>query len=434
VVFFGGVVGASHHGDTWVWDGAAWTQVAETGPSPRGGHAMTGDDRRGVIVLFGGLDDDGATGDTWEWDGTAWTQREETGPAARHSHAMTYDAGARRVLLFGGVSAGEMLDDTWEWDGTQWRQVAEFGPPGGPSAGLAYDGRGTVLFGGIPTDGDGELGQDSTWEWDGRFWTELRQFGPPGRRGHASAFDVDRRRLVIYGGVRDLGAVGADALLRDTWERPGGDPRLAALTVTPAAVRPGEPLAVTVRMSGPTADEVRVELDARSPGGQVVLSLAPFVTVPAGADSGTVTLPNGLPFSAPTGTFTVTATAGGASRSTPLVVNEPAPPGALRIAAALPNPLGADESLTEEVHLRNDGPTVAPLIQWRISNGRGEEWPLDAADGSVAPGQVMIVNRGGRAMSLPNEGATLLLIDPTGAVRDTRTYGPAQAGELVQFP
>ena len=48
------------------WDGNTWTQVASTGPSARGGHAMAYDSQRGPTVLFGGVDTFNILGDTWE--------------------------------------------------------------------------------------------------------------------------------------------------------------------------------------------------------------------------------------------------------------------------------------------------------------------------------------------------------------------------------
>jgi hypothetical protein len=46
-VLFGGSAGNVKFNDTWEWDGDNWTQVADTGPSARGGHAMAYDSNRG---------------------------------------------------------------------------------------------------------------------------------------------------------------------------------------------------------------------------------------------------------------------------------------------------------------------------------------------------------------------------------------------------
>ena len=73
----------------------------------------------------------GALADTWEWDGAEWTQVADTGPGARALNGLAYDAAREQVVLFGGAdSAGNVLDDTWAWDGTEWTQVADTGPDG----------------------------------------------------------------------------------------------------------------------------------------------------------------------------------------------------------------------------------------------------------------------------------------------------------------
>ncbi len=99
-----------------------WTQVADTGTSPRNAHAMAYDSQRQRVVLFGGYARESASlcGDTWEWDGKHWTQRQDMGPGARSMPGMAYDSLSKRGVLFGGFggvkagSAGSTLADTWE--------------------------------------------------------------------------------------------------------------------------------------------------------------------------------------------------------------------------------------------------------------------------------------------------------------------------------
>jgi Galactose oxidase, central domain len=134
VVLFGGA-GANGAGlnDTWLWDGAAWTQTADTGPDPRAACAMVSAKN---IVLFGGVNslDPGFPpanriiyGDSWRWDGTAWTKVQDIGPAPRWGHGMAYwksDAAAGRIVLVGGSSVfgppqdaslqAGVMRDTWE--------------------------------------------------------------------------------------------------------------------------------------------------------------------------------------------------------------------------------------------------------------------------------------------------------------------------------
>ncbi len=118
-VMFGGVAPGGLLGDTWEWDGKAWTQVMIPGPQARYGHAMAYDADRQRTVLFGGQNGpafgQGVLGDTWEYDGTAWTQvQPAASPSPRTFVKMVYDAPRRRMVLFGGYNGTQMVNDTWE--------------------------------------------------------------------------------------------------------------------------------------------------------------------------------------------------------------------------------------------------------------------------------------------------------------------------------
>ena len=85
-------------------------------------------------VLYGGFSTSGnqTLGDTWTWNGVAWSQRQPgISPTVRSSHAMAYDRQRARVVLFGGwqnVYNNYYLGDTWEWDGTTWLLRTTTGP------------------------------------------------------------------------------------------------------------------------------------------------------------------------------------------------------------------------------------------------------------------------------------------------------------------
>jgi hypothetical protein len=131
VVLFGGA-GANGTGlnDTWLWDGTAWTQAADTGPDPRAASAMVA---ATTIVLFGGVNsidpslpsaDRIIFGDSWRWDGHAWTEVQNIGPAPRWGHGMAFRSDAGRIVLVGGSSVfgpaqdaslqAGVMHDTWE--------------------------------------------------------------------------------------------------------------------------------------------------------------------------------------------------------------------------------------------------------------------------------------------------------------------------------
>jgi len=268
VVLFGGTdVGGSPFNDTWEWDGRAWTQVADIGPSGRWFSGMTYDDSRQRLVLFGGnvlvAQSYRINGDTWEWNGTEWTQVADIGPAPRSGCALTYDTIRQRAVLFGGSGGGnKYFDDTWEWNGTEWTQIADAGPPYRSYPAMVFDNSREclVLFGGYGGSTHGWLGDtwewddatgwvkrqdigprsmvepkmvytgertvlvgapaagsaaEHTWEWDGRLWTQRQDMGPPLRTRCALAYDGQRDRVVLFGGFT---SVPQTIALGDTWE------------------------------------------------------------------------------------------------------------------------------------------------------------------------------------------------------------------------
>jgi hypothetical protein len=215
MVLFGGrgFLAGDFLGDTWEWDGAAWKQTATTGPPPRIDACMAYDSARRRVVLFGGNDVNyGLFSDTWEFDGKAWTKVATTGPSPRTAAAMVYHSVRGRILLFGGAGAGGRLADTWEWDGKVWAQVVAAGPPVRSGCALAFDPdrRKVILFGGWDAEGY-YLGD--MWEWDGErmAWTNVSGAGPSERGEPMMAYDIARRRAVLFGGWCN-GALG------DTWE------------------------------------------------------------------------------------------------------------------------------------------------------------------------------------------------------------------------
>jgi len=306
-VLFGGrnAAGAAL-GDTWVWDGASWTQKFPMHqPPPRYFHAMAWDYRNQYLVLFGGSTGSRVLNDTWIWDGYDWIQKSPySGPPARQAHAMAYDGlmGVKGVALYSGVNQEltTYFDDTWYWDGLAWtnRTVTSARYParsnvtaaltpsmhasaiGGWSPAGLVDGHWILAGGtwskwtaGAPTNRDDSAacrdddrgvtvlygGQGSsvlsdTWAFDGSYWSQLAPAGSPGaRRYHAMTYDRQRRVTVLFGGLS-----GSGATLGDTWTlgegggTSGADLVVQQITVTDANYAPvAQPLATgqTVRFS-----------------------------------------------------------------------------------------------------------------------------------------------------------------------------------------
>ena len=270
VLLFGGRTGENFLNDTWQWDGSDWTQVADTGPSPRFLSTMAYDSSREKAVLFGGYANSSTItsilNDTWEWDGTEWTQVADTGPAAiglnekilnppspSSGYIMSYDSTRQKMMLFGGWNPNRTHNDTWEWDGTEWTQVADIGPSSRGLYGMVYDTsqQKMVLFDGetgetwqmtnnnwvkVQDTGPGSVAWPimvfsakgiilfqsqtdpnfpafvKTWQWGGTFWKQKQDIGPLPRSGYSMAFDTQRDRTVLFGGMN------GDFDYGDTWE------------------------------------------------------------------------------------------------------------------------------------------------------------------------------------------------------------------------
>ncbi len=201
VVLFGGDDGALEN-DVWEYDGARWIDVtppaADPQPEPRRGHAMAYDPTLGVVVMFGGHGQTGPLGDTWEWNGSAWTDvTPASGPPATENTAMTYDPIRNQCVLFGGNTAAGLVNTTWLYDG-QWTQATVGGTP--PSARqfpvLVFDAvRGHVVEVTGQNAGTGVLG--NIVEWDGASWTAPASSTYPfSVAGISVAYDAARRQLV----------------------------------------------------------------------------------------------------------------------------------------------------------------------------------------------------------------------------------------------
>ena len=223
VVLFGGAsnLAGSTLGDTWTWDGNAWTKREVSGPSPRGSSAtLLGNE----VVLFGGAGDrpagEGTTpnpvlSDTWTWDGSGqWTQHNVAGPPARGGSVMASLNGV--AVLYGGAvpnGAGAIfLSDTWTWDGNTWTQVDVPGPPARAGAAMCRLGDKLVLFGGWGTPLQaGQLPNpfSDTWTWDGATWTQMKATGPSSRVAPEMA--ALGNVVVLFSGADDSGTPS------DTW-------------------------------------------------------------------------------------------------------------------------------------------------------------------------------------------------------------------------
>ncbi|MCA8951026.1 MAG: hypothetical protein KDE27_16090 [Planctomycetes bacterium] len=220
----------------------SWSTFA--GASPPGGFraGLAFDSSRGRVVVFGGaISEFLATDETWEFDGNAWTRLFPTNsPSPRTAHSMAYDAWRHRLVMWGGTDftfPTVFRNDTWEFDGTTWTQVVTANRPAPRfGAGMAFDvrRRRMVLFGGFAsgtTFGD-------TWEYDGVDWLQRMPATLPAARSDLTMFyDTVRNVVGMWGG-----AISGPTISNDYWEWDGTDWSLMP-TLNPP---PGRPYQKTV--------------------------------------------------------------------------------------------------------------------------------------------------------------------------------------------
>ena len=222
LVIYGGVQDRnSRMEETWEWDGQGWTRFNVPGPGFREGAAIAYDEARGNTILYGGANEKiEILGDTLAWDGTQWSQVSSTGPAPRFPSAVVYDPSSKKVLLFSGhfVGANDFINfnDFWEWDGTSWSEIIVEGEkPGGRNiATMVFDSEKEVV---LLLGGGDQVFLSDMWSWDGMQWTHIGESGVPARSGLGGAYDQQRNRLVVFGGVEKPGSTA----ITDTWEWDG---------------------------------------------------------------------------------------------------------------------------------------------------------------------------------------------------------------------
>ena len=113
---------AGDAGETWTWDGRAWSAHPGAGPAvfdPLTA-VMAGDPATGQVVLFQTVGPPGsAPGQTWTWDGQRWTKRPPSGPAT--AVGMVTNTNDGHAMLVGGPKRGDVTQ-VWEWRSGRWQR------------------------------------------------------------------------------------------------------------------------------------------------------------------------------------------------------------------------------------------------------------------------------------------------------------------------
>lgn len=243
LLLFGGAGGAESgpqlYGDTWEYLGAdaGWRQVTDSGPRARHQAAMAAAPLGAGLILHGGVDAAGNTlGDTWLWDGQAWTEPPlasdpcpavppltATLPRCRSQAALIPAVAPTGALLIGGrlgpagaPQSAETDTAVWQWDGARWTPASVYRPPTvlgryghfAGSAAAASAALALVALGDSPSG----LRQDS-FVLDlksGQFAPQLGP-APEPRSEAAAAYDDERDEVLLLGGR------GQSGLLADSF-------------------------------------------------------------------------------------------------------------------------------------------------------------------------------------------------------------------------
>jgi len=226
LLLFGGR-DTSPRNDLWSYslERGEWSELRPSGsaPPPRFGHTVVFDAQRRRLVIFGGQAG-GFFSDTWSYDidRNQWSQlaADNAGPSRRYGHSAILDAARERMIISHGFTNSGRFDDTWAFNlsTNRWQDIS-------PSSGrplrrclhhavLDAEGQQMLLYGGCAS-GSGPCPLGDLWSFDlnTHRWTErVAALKPSPRQWHGLGFDAMRRRMILFGGSGDAGA------LNDAWE------------------------------------------------------------------------------------------------------------------------------------------------------------------------------------------------------------------------
>lgn len=222
-------------GDTWTWNGTAWSMMQPaSSPPPRYDVAASFDPMLSQPILVAGCCNapGGFLDDVWAYDGSSWSRHDPiNAPAPRMGSVSIYDPSHATLLLFGGYGGDGFLADTWTYTSAGWNHIPpSTSPPARFAASAAYYASQSeiIVFGGQGssatgcTSGVSGLSNpnhlcDDTWAWNGQSWSQLTMATHPSYRSLASMADNPANgQVLLYGGTADLGTLG------DTWSFSAG--------------------------------------------------------------------------------------------------------------------------------------------------------------------------------------------------------------------
>jgi hypothetical protein len=174
VLLYGGRLGPGGVvDDTWAWDRSVWRELdTGTGSPPAGeGSVLAWDDNLNEMILVNS--EGGAGGQTWIWNGAQWTQLSGDLPSGTFVVSMAVDPRSRALLAASCCAPGPNSTSMWAWNGTRWHPIPTRAQPGF-TAEMAPD----PLGGRILLFSDPSLaGGRDMWSWTGGDWMCWRERG-----------------------------------------------------------------------------------------------------------------------------------------------------------------------------------------------------------------------------------------------------------------
>jgi hypothetical protein len=210
-----------------------------TAPGARYRAGMVYDTVNDVCVLFGGDDAGGLDAETWTYASSTqtWTNKAPAGPpGAREKFAFAFRETDGLCYLFGGTDAGGLDAETWSYNASTntWANLAPAASPGardGCQMVWDQDNDRLVMFGG--EDAGGLDAETWAYSFSGNTWTNLAPASnPSARKRHAMVWDTANDRILLFGGMTNIGASTASA---ETWEFIDGDWSQITPTNSPTA-------------------------------------------------------------------------------------------------------------------------------------------------------------------------------------------------------
>ncbi len=211
-VLFGGKNNVTFFNDTWFYNASldAWSRMPIShAPPPLAFASMVWDSRVNGLVLFGGETAGGApSGETWVFQGGIWSELAlPRVPAARWGAAFSYNPTTFQAYLFGGTNGTTLWNDTWIFQNESWSQLplAQAPSPRYDSASSATAGGYPLLYGGFGKEGvlnDTWTFLNGTWQNLTPLFTPMADTPPP--TGGASLVPTPSIRpnlFILFGGV-----------------------------------------------------------------------------------------------------------------------------------------------------------------------------------------------------------------------------------------